>query len=992
MKLDDLDADDFRYAEDTSSGDAPTTPTPGASVTLPSDGGDNWLVISNVRWLEDSDTIDSVQQLSLDGNVRMAQRWEGEDTAETLDFLQIGYLPAASASAVCRVEYYNITSGINDYVQSSIFALKLDAFTNYIGNYSAGPVAKGTVNDTYVQTNSVSLELDATGDVAWFAQTIADITNASHDPYHRIQLANTDIVSTLGRRGSAAYNTNDQLQVSQFGTISMTSGTKVIDMDCAEDTNTTAYNFIDSALVAFSMDLAINPKVTDVDTNEQVDVDQTNVVITGVRFGASDTGSADVEFGDAATYGGCGTLVSQSRDSWSDTSIQIDVTQGGLSIGPVWVYVTDSAGLISAGFPIQLGPFPPAITDMEDEQLDTAEQDNVLTGTDFLASQGTGKVEISDNAVYASGTKVTQTIDSWANTSIQFDFVQGALANGTGWIWVTTNDGQLSNGYAVNMGPVPQNSYEDEIQAMTNPPQHLWTLQNTFTDTGVSSYHYDANTSGSGSPGFSTSTPLLCRDDTHAFYLSAANQYTSPNEAYDNPRSENDDYNAAHNTQYKAFWVRLDRYHQTPSIVMEEGANVNDMCLVIGFGNILLANALSDTADVQAFSNKPLRPNRNYHILLKIEGSGYDNELALYIDGVRQTRDSGNPWGIATFLLHNGDLSFGWNQQTGTYGQMNIGGTVLQIGTAIGTRYSHWCSWHDIQPTETEIYDTLFELGVGPDETIAGTPAAMQTAIEANDDTDLPDAALTYYVDAPTGASDVTLTLTNQVFHEDTSLHFQWRGGGALTIINVGTSNVDAAKCSNPWGGSITVVDTVPITFTVYDSSGNPIPGVRVAVYKESDDTEVANDTTDESGVMLYGLFQYTTDTDVYFRIRRSSNQASFATTSGVNGSTEVITTDSAHNFEDGEDVVYSKDGGSASVGLTDDTTYYVHNISGTTLSLHTSAADAIADTSRVNLTASGSETHLLTPIRYKRVSGSGTITSSGLSVSAILTRDNIAT
>ena len=576
-----------------------------------------------------------------------------------------------------------------------------------------------------------------------------------------------------------------------------------------------------------------SPIVTDVDGDEQVEVDQTNVVITGTSFGTTDTGSADVEFGDADTYGGSGTLVSQSRDSWSDTSIQIDVSQGGLSVGTVWVYVTNSGGTTGDGFPIQLGPFPPIITDMEDEQLDSSELDNVLTGTDFLDSQGTGKVEIANNAVYGSATiKVTQTIDSWSDTSIQFDFVQGTLPNGTGWIFVTTDDDQLSNGYAVNMGPIPQDTYEDEILSITNTPQHLWTLQNNYTDSGDWPYLYNANTTSNGSPGFSTSTPLLCRGDTHAFHLTAANQFISPNEDYDNPRSENDDYNAAHNIQFKAFWVRFDRYHQTPSIVMEEGANVNDMCLLIGFGNILLANGLSDTADVQSYSDKPLRPNRTYHVMLKIEGSGYDNELALYIDGVKQSRSSGNPWGQATFLLHNGDLCLGWNQQTGTYGQMNIGGTVMVIGTAIGTRYSHWCSWHDKEVTDTEISDTMFGLGVGPDYTIgSGTPSAMQTAMEAYDDTSHGDASLVFYVDAPTGGGDLELKLTNQVFHDDTTLHVQWRGGGVLTLVGSGTTNLTASKMSNPWGGTIVIIPEVNVTVHAIDiDTSADIQNARVLV------------------------------------------------------------------------------------------------------------------------------------------------------------------
>lgn len=693
---------------------------------------------------------------------------------------------------------------------------------------SSSPMANGDISratmKTANQVDASAYDLYVTVDVCMYGNTSGEL---------KIQAWNGTVWNDL-----ATYSGNSTTTFVSRGPFDCTSYTNsdfYVRIQVTNGGTTYQNDFAFQNLRIYGDDTG--PNVTDVDTDEQVEVDQTNVVITGTNFGATDTGSADVELGNADTYGGSGTLVSQPRDSWSDTSIQVDISQGGLSIGTVWMYVTDSTGVTSAGFPIQLGPFPPAITDMEDEQLDTGEQDNVITGTDFLASQGTGKVEISDNAVYATGTKVTQTIDSWADTSIQFDFVQGGLSNGAGWIWVTSDDGQRNaTGYQVNMGPIPQDSYEDEILDITNTPQHLWTLQNHYTDTGDWTYLYNANTTSNGSPGFSTSTPLLCRGDTHAFHLTATNQFTSPNENYDNPRSENDDYNAAHEIQFKAVWVRFDRYHQTPSIVMEEGANVNDMCLLIGFGNILIANALSDAADVQSFSNKPLKPNRNYHIMLKIEGNGYDNELALYVDGVKQTRNSGNPWGQATFLLHNGDLCLGWNQQIGTYGQMNIGGTVLQIGTAVGTRYSHWCSWHDKEVTDVEIADTMFELGVGPDFTISSaTPSAMQTAMEAYDDTTHDDASLVFYIDAPTGATDLELTLTNQVFDEDTSLQIQWRGGGALTLINVGTTNLDASKLSNPWGGSITLINAPAVTVNIKDiDTKSNIQNTRVVLYADS--------------------------------------------------------------------------------------------------------------------------------------------------------------
>ena len=85
-----------------------------------------------------------------------------------------------------------------------------------------------------------------------------------------------------------------------------------------------------------------------------------------------------------------------------------------------------------------------------------------------------------------------------------------------------------------------------------------------------------------------------------------------------------------------------------------------------------------------------------------------------------------------------------------------------------------------------------------------------------------------------------------------------------------------------------------------------------------------------------------------------------FTTDTGVNGGTEVITTSPAHGFQTGEVVVYSKDGGTAEIGLTNNGRYWVNVITTTTLSLHTNRADSIVDANRVDLTAAGSENHEL--------------------------------
>lgn len=91
-----------------------------------------------------------------------------------------------------------------------------------------------------------------------------------------------------------------------------------------------------------------------------------------------------------------------------------------------------------------------------------------------------------------------------------------------------------------------------------------------------------------------------------------------------------------------------------------------------------------------------------------------------------------------------------------------------------------------------------------------------------------------------------------------------------------------------------------------------------------------------------------------------------FDTGTDVASGTDVITLSNQgggakeHGLADGFATEYHKDGGTAAVGLTDETAYYINVVSATEVSLHTTYADAIADTNRVNLTASGAEEHRL--------------------------------
>ena len=88
----------------------------------------------------------------------------------------------------------------------------------------------------------------------------------------------------------------------------------------------------------------------------------------------------------------------------------------------------------------------PSISDVDgDEFILPAQTNVVITGTNFEASQGAGSVEIGNNSVYASATRVTQSIDSWSDTSIQFDTNITGLAEGTLWLFVTDDNGDRND-------------------------------------------------------------------------------------------------------------------------------------------------------------------------------------------------------------------------------------------------------------------------------------------------------------------------------------------------------------------------------------------------------------------------------------------------------------------------------------------------------------------------------------------------------------------
>lgn len=101
-----------------------------------------------------------------------------------------------------------------------------------------------------------------------------------------------------------------------------------------------------------------------------------------------------------------------------------------------------------------------------------------ITGTNFESVQGTGAVYISDTPVIGTGTDVVQSIDSWSDTSIQFDATLTGLSDGLVYIIVRNDSGSV----ATWLTSKDIESYTDVITGLSNAPDHYHTFDRTYSD------------------------------------------------------------------------------------------------------------------------------------------------------------------------------------------------------------------------------------------------------------------------------------------------------------------------------------------------------------------------------------------------------------------------------------------------------------------------------------------------------------------------------
>jgi len=333
--------------------------------------------------------------------------------------------------------------------------------------------------------------------------------------------------------------------------------------------------------------------------------------------------------------------------------------------------------------------------------------------------------------------------------------------------------------------------------------------------------------------GGAMTTTEICENTTHSWRLSSL---TAAREIAD----VGDMNGGTVNERTFCGWIMLGGVQKSASVIYKEGGGVQNLCFLLALGNTLTAQMADSVAgnNVQAFGDFKLTPNRPYHICYRYSYTESPKEFRLFIDGDEQTSTDGNPITGTNFSSHSGDC--GWGDPDGN---LETGGTDIAYAGQADCYYAAWAHWAEndnggnvpLNKT-TEIRDKLFRRGALPNETITtGTQAAMQTQLDALADSEIPDWPLGLRIEDKTGGGDLELEADNITFSSRCTLELEWRATGVLTWVQRNGSSLDSSKIYTPLGGTVTIVNSVPVVVTVKDvATGAVIEGARVLLTSDT--------------------------------------------------------------------------------------------------------------------------------------------------------------
>lgn len=514
------------------------------------------------------------------------------------------------------------------------------------------------------------------------------------------------------------------------------------------------------------------------------------------------------------------------------------------------------------------------------DDFNWGDTNKTITGVGFESTQGTGKVEFWDDM--SGTTKTVQTIDTWSETSIQIDTVQGSLQNNTVIYLVVTNDnGDESVPIAVLVGLVPYN-----VVVKTTGPDHYWLYSNTYNDDGVTGPVRSMTTGVIGTYIWANN---IVDGNPHSLVFDSV---TDRREIVD---SDNMNINITSAERTLSAWIQLGGIQEELASIWKEGGGIQNLAFLVGYGNVVLAQGADtpgNAINAQAWSDIRLTPNRPYNIVMRYSLTEDPKEFRLYLDGEEQTETDGNPLGAGSFNSHSGDVTWG-DPDT----NLETGGTDVSYNGNDNLRISDFATWSDNSTgtnsgaldKTTEIRDILFRRGAIPNVTlVSNTEVNMQTDLDQYDSTEIPDWPLGIRVESSSNGS-FELIANNVTFNNRISLHLEYRGTATLTWVNQNGSNLSNTSIFTPLGGTVTIIEAVSVKVIVKDINTKAnIEGARVLLEADSGGDLTAGEdiltgTTDSNGEFEITNFRYTSDQPITGRVRKGTS-STYYKTSGIAG------------------------------------------------------------------------------------------------------------
>ena len=472
---------------------------------------------------------------------------------------------------------------------------------------------------------------------------------------------------------------------------------------------------------------------------------------------------------------------------------------------------------------------PARIDSISDDTVAENQSGLIISGRSFEEVQGNGGVYFSTSAEDSPGrVTIAQTVTSWSDTSITFDSITDAFSSGVIYLFVITDGFQITTPIKVSFGIL---SYDFIVE--DSLPDHRWTLDNTYDDTG--------NRGGSNMSSVVVGTHAFTNDLLSAGTTKCARMQNGKREA------PNSSYMNLTTTTYRLMggWIRLGSIAESLTCIYEEGGSINNLAFFVGVGNVLVAQ-LADSADdnVQMFSDFSLVVGRTYHIMFTFDYfNAGEKEFLLYIDGVKQSVSSGNPLLANNLDAHSGDIAFG---QGG--GNLEVGGTDVLFAASPDWYLSNWVTYVEPPADTEELISILFERGAVPTYTITqDTEANMQAQLDVFANTSMPNTPLTLRIEKLAGGGALTLDANAITFDDAASIHLESRAASALNWINSNGTNLTIEKCLLT-AGPINILNPVVLTLNTLQVN------TEVKVYNSSTGVEVGsveNSTTSESFDLL---------------------------------------------------------------------------------------------------------------------------------------------